>query len=74
MRSILRARTASKHADVAKIAGNMMITLAIEAMGGATALIESYGLKGPGFLDIVTNTLFASPAYQRYGGNIAKNR
>ncbi len=61
------------HANVAKIAGNMMITLAIEAMGEATALTESYGLKAADFLDIVTNTLFASPSYQRYGGNIARN-
>ena len=58
-------------ANVAKIAGNMMITLAIEAMGEASALTESYGLKAADFLDIVTNTLFASPSYQRYGGFIA---
>ena len=62
-----------KHANIAKIAGNMMITLAIEAMGEATALTESYGLKAADFLDIVTNTLFASPSYKRYGGNIANN-
>jgi 3-hydroxyisobutyrate dehydrogenase-like beta-hydroxyacid dehydrogenase len=61
-----------KHANIAKIAGNMMIMLAIEAMGEATALTESYGLKAADFLDIVTNTLFASPSYQRYGGNIAR--
>ena len=61
------------HANVAKIAGNLMITLAIEAMGEATALTESYGLKADDFLNIVTNTLFASPSYQRYGGNIARN-
>ena len=61
-----------RHANVAKIAGNLMITLAIEAMGEATALTESYGLKGSDFLEIVTNTLFASPSYQRYGENIAK--
>ncbi len=60
-----------KHANVAKLAGNMMITLAIEAMGEATALTESYGLKAGDFLNIVTNTMFASPSYQRYGGNIA---
>ena len=60
-----------KHANVAKIAGNMMITLAIEAMGEATALTESYGLKAGDFLEIVTNTMFASPSYKRYGGNIA---
>ena len=51
----------------------MMITLAIEAMGEATALTENYGLKGADFLEIVTNTIFASPSYQRYGGNIARN-
>jgi 3-hydroxyisobutyrate dehydrogenase-like beta-hydroxyacid dehydrogenase len=62
-----------KHANVAKIAGNMMITLAIEAMGEATALTESYGLKAVDFLEVVTNTMFASPSYKRYGGNIANN-
>jgi len=62
-----------KRANIAKIAGNMMITLAIEAMGEATALTESYGLKAADFLEIVTNTLFASPSYQRYGGFIATN-
>jgi 3-hydroxyisobutyrate dehydrogenase-like beta-hydroxyacid dehydrogenase len=62
-----------KRANVAKIAGNMMIALAIEAMGEATALTESHGLKAGDFLDIVTNTLFASPSYKRYGGFIASN-
>ena len=61
-----------RHANVAKIAGNLMITLAIEAMGEATALTESYGLKAGDFLEIVTNTMFACPSYQRYGGNIVK--
>ena len=62
-----------RHANVAKIAGNMMISLAIEAMGEATALTESYGLKAGDFLDIVTNTILAAPSYQRYGGYIASN-
>ncbi len=58
------------HANVAKIAGNLMITLAIEAMGEATALTERYGLQAADFLEVVTNTIFASPSYQRYGGFI----
>lgn len=62
-----------KHANVAKIAGNMMITLAIEAMGEATALTESYGLRAADFLEVITNTIFASPSYKRYGGFIASN-
>lgn len=60
-----------KRANVAKIAGNLMITLAIEAMGEATALTEQYGVKAADFLDIVTNTLFAAPSYKRYGGFIS---
>lgn len=62
-----------KHANIAKIAGNLMITLAIESMGEAAALTESYGLSAADFLNVVTQTLFASPSYQRYGGNIARN-
>lgn len=65
--------TDPKRANVAKIAGNMMITLAMEAMGEATALTESHGVKAADFLDIITNTLFASPSYKRYGGFIATN-
>jgi 3-hydroxyisobutyrate dehydrogenase-like beta-hydroxyacid dehydrogenase len=65
--------TDPKRANVAKIAGNMMITLAMEAMGEATALTESHGVKAAEFLDIITNTLFASPSYKRYGGFIATN-
>ena len=61
------------HANIAKIAANLMITLAIEAMGEATALTEQYGLPAGDFLNVVTNTVFACPSYQRYGSNIAKN-
>jgi 3-hydroxyisobutyrate dehydrogenase-like beta-hydroxyacid dehydrogenase len=58
-------------ANVAKIAGNMMITLAIEAMGEATALTEHYGLSAADFLGVVTGSLFSSPVYTRYGNAIA---
>ncbi len=60
-------------ANVVKIAGNLMITFAIEAMGEASALTESYGVPARDFLDILTNTLFASPSYQRYGGFIGSD-
>jgi 3-hydroxyisobutyrate dehydrogenase-like beta-hydroxyacid dehydrogenase len=61
-----------QRANAAKLAGNMMIALAIEAMAEATSLTESYGVSSADFLDIVTNTLFASPSYKSYGGLIAK--
>ncbi len=62
-----------QRANAAKLAGNMMIALAIEAMAEATALTESYGVSSADFLDIVTNTLFASPSYKSYGALIAKD-
>lgn len=63
-----------QRANAVKLAGNMMIALAIEAMAEATALTESYGVAGADFLDIVTNTMFACPAYKGYGESIAKAR
>ena len=59
------------HAAICKIAGNMMIALAIEAMGEASALTKHYGLEPKDFLEVITNTIMASPSYQRYGGFIA---
>ena len=61
-----------QRANAVKLAGNMMIALAIEAMAEATALTESYGVAGADFLDIVTSTMFACPAYKGYGESIAK--
>ena len=58
------------HANIAKIAGNLMITQAIESMAEASALVESHGLAPAAFLDVVTHTMFACSSYQRYAGNI----
>lgn len=62
------------HANIAKIAGNMMITMAIESMAEASTLTESYGLRAADFLEVVTQTMFACPSYQRYGKNISERR
>lgn len=58
-------------ACIAKIAGNMMITQAIESLGEARSLVEAYGLSPSAFIETVTQTLFACPSYQRYGHYIA---
>jgi 3-hydroxyisobutyrate dehydrogenase-like beta-hydroxyacid dehydrogenase len=63
-----------RRANIAKIGGNMMISLAIEAMSEASALTESHGLAAADFLDIITNTIMASPSYQRYGGFIGSRK
>jgi 3-hydroxyisobutyrate dehydrogenase-like beta-hydroxyacid dehydrogenase len=61
-------------ASAVKIAGNFMIASAIEAMGEAVALTRAHGIAAAQFLDILTNTLFASPVYKGYGAMIAAER
>jgi 3-hydroxyisobutyrate dehydrogenase-like beta-hydroxyacid dehydrogenase len=60
-------------ANAAKLACNMMIAMAIEAMGEAVALTEANGLARESFFDLILNTLFGSRSYQVYSANIAKN-
>lgn len=57
-------------ANAAKVAGNMLIAMTIEALGEAMTLTEAHGLSRADFLEIATNTLFGCPAYQTYGGKI----
>jgi 3-hydroxyisobutyrate dehydrogenase-like beta-hydroxyacid dehydrogenase len=63
-----------ERANVAKIAGNFMLASAIESMAEATALTRAYGVSAADFLEVMTNTLFAAPAYQGYGKLIAEQR
>lgn len=65
---------APERANVAKIAGNFMLASAIESMAEASALTRAYGVGAAEFLDVMTNTLFAAPAYQGYGKLIAEQR
>ncbi len=60
-------------ANVVKLGGNLMLALAMEAMGEASALTGHYGVSAADFLNVVTNTIFAAPSYQRYGGFIASD-
>lgn len=65
---------APERANVAKIAGNLMLAAAIESMAEATALTRAHGVGAADFLEVMTNTLFAAPAYQGYGKLIAEQR
>ena len=57
-------------ANAAKIAGNMMITMAIEAMSEGVALAGDNGVAADTFLDLMTGTLFGARAYQSYAPKI----
>ncbi|MEA3181382.1 MAG: hypothetical protein QOI59_4905 [Gammaproteobacteria bacterium] len=64
----------AESANIVKIAGNFMIASAIETMGEAVALTRAHGVSAGAFLNILTNTLFASRTYQLYGGMIAEEK
>lgn len=59
-------------ANAAKVACNMMITMAIEAMAEAVVLTESHGLPRDRFFELILGTLFGSRSYQVYSANIAQ--
>lgn len=60
-------------AYAAKIACNMMITMAIEAMAEAVVLTEANGLSRERFFELILGTLFGSRPYQTYSRNIIEN-
>jgi 3-hydroxyisobutyrate dehydrogenase-like beta-hydroxyacid dehydrogenase len=62
-----------KQANAAKIAANMMITMAIEAMAEAVVLTESQGVGRDAFFEVILNTLFGARAYETYSANIANS-
>ena len=61
-------------ASAVKLAGNFMLAAAIEAMAEASTLAQAHGVAPAEFLGLMTQTLFASPAYQGYGALIAQRR
>jgi 3-hydroxyisobutyrate dehydrogenase-like beta-hydroxyacid dehydrogenase len=64
----------AERANAVKIAGNFMIASAIETMGEAVALTRAHGIGAAEFLDILTNTLFAAPAYKTYAALISAEK
>ena len=61
-------------ANAVKLAGNFMLASCIETMGEAVALTRAHGIGASQFLEILTSTLFASPAYKVYAAMIAAGK
>jgi 3-hydroxyisobutyrate dehydrogenase-like beta-hydroxyacid dehydrogenase len=59
-------------AAAVKLANNMVLGCAVAAMGEAFALTRKYGVDPGVFLEVLTDGLFAAPAYKVYGNIIAK--
>jgi 3-hydroxyisobutyrate dehydrogenase-like beta-hydroxyacid dehydrogenase len=60
-----------ERANVVKLAGNFMLGAAVEAMAEASAMASRHGIAPADFLSVLTNGVFAAPAYQTYGAAIA---
>ncbi|EWY36180.1 oxidoreductase [Skermanella stibiiresistens SB22] len=58
-------------ANAAKLAANMMVAMAIEAMAEGIVLTESVGLDRSRFLDLILGTLFAGRTHETYSAQIA---
>jgi 3-hydroxyisobutyrate dehydrogenase-like beta-hydroxyacid dehydrogenase len=59
-------------ANLVKLSGNFLIASVIESLGEAVALVAKGGVDPSQYIDILTSTLFSAPAYQTYGGLIAR--
>jgi 3-hydroxyisobutyrate dehydrogenase-like beta-hydroxyacid dehydrogenase len=59
-------------ANLVKLSGNFLIASVIESLGEAIALVGKGGVDPLQYVDILTSTLFSAPAYQTYGGLIAR--
>jgi 3-hydroxyisobutyrate dehydrogenase-like beta-hydroxyacid dehydrogenase len=70
-----RFGAAPEQANAVKLACNLTLACAIEAMGEGAALAGAHGIPPANFIDLITSTLFAgSPVYKGYGGMIAEER
>ncbi|WP_022724390.1 NAD(P)-dependent oxidoreductase [Rhodopseudomonas sp. B29] len=61
-------------ANAAKVACNMMITMAIEAMAEGVVITEASGLPREKFFELILGTLFGGRAYQVYSSIIAEGK
>ena len=61
-------------ANLAKLAVNFMLASAIETMGEAFALAHRYDVDAEVLRDLITDTLFATPAYKVYAPAIAARK
>jgi 3-hydroxyisobutyrate dehydrogenase-like beta-hydroxyacid dehydrogenase len=61
-------------ANLIKLSGNFLLAATIEALGEAIALAGKAGIDRRAYVEILTTTVFNSPAYKTYGGLIADDK
>jgi len=71
-RRVFVAGDRPEHAAIAKLANSLVLACAIEAMGEGFSLVRKYGVDARVLYDVMTEGLFAAPAYKGYGRLIAE--
>jgi 3-hydroxyisobutyrate dehydrogenase-like beta-hydroxyacid dehydrogenase len=66
-RRTFEAGTKPDGAAAIKLTNNFVLGAAIEAMAEAFSLVRKYGVTPQVFFDVMTDALFAAPAYKIYG-------
>jgi 3-hydroxyisobutyrate dehydrogenase-like beta-hydroxyacid dehydrogenase len=66
-RKTMEAASAPEAAIAIKLANNFVLGCAVETMAEAFALVRKYGVDPQVFYDVMTEGLFAAPAYKVYG-------
>jgi 3-hydroxyisobutyrate dehydrogenase-like beta-hydroxyacid dehydrogenase len=65
---------APRAATLIKLSGNFLLAAAIESLAEAIALVRKTGVDPHAYVEMLTSTLFAAPAYKTYSGLIADER
>jgi 3-hydroxyisobutyrate dehydrogenase-like beta-hydroxyacid dehydrogenase len=66
-RLTFRAGQEPEAASAIKLANNLVLGCAIQAMGEAFSLVRKYGVAPQVLYDVLTEGLFSAPAYKVYG-------
>ena len=71
-RRVFEAGDRPEYAAIVKLANSLVLACAIEAMGEGFSLVRKYGVDAKALYDVMTEGLFAAPAYKGYGKLIAE--
>jgi 3-hydroxyisobutyrate dehydrogenase-like beta-hydroxyacid dehydrogenase len=71
-RRVFEAGDKPEYAAIVKLANSLVLACAIEAMGEGFSLVRKYGVDAKVLYDVMTEGLFAAPAYKGYGKLIAE--
>lgn len=63
-----------RHANVGKLCGNFLIGAAVAAMAEATSILSAENADADAFMNLMTETLFASPIYKNYAPSVTGAR